>query len=241
MRIRRSVTVLASALLLGLPAACGDDDDDGDQPAAAQPSSPSPTATGTAGTTPTATATASSRPDPAPSAVRLFGDGIDTGQAVLVFGDPVAQVVPALRAALGEPTLDTGVVGSAGRYGVCPGTRLRGLEWGDGALVVLFGDVPGPDLTMRSWTLTGQGRPQEVPQARALVGDAATAALAVGDTVAALRRGSQAGELEIRPGDEVVDPSFLLQDQSSGLFGLLSGTSDTDVVRTVQAGERCAA
>jgi hypothetical protein len=63
---------------------------------------------------------------------------------------------------------------------------------------VLFGDVIGPGMTTYQWTLAEQGRPGEVPQASALVGDVTTFEFGVGDTVDALRDGTPGSELEAR-------------------------------------------
>ena len=169
----------------------------------------------------------------------MTGDGIDTAGQLVAFGDSFEAAQPALRAALGEPTLDSGEQESFGRYGTCPGSRLRALEYGGGALYVLFGDAIGPGMTMYQWRLTGEGRPADVPSASALVGDVATFEFGVGDTLAELRDGTAGSELEVRQGDEVVPPSFVLSDQSSGFFGGLTGTQDTDTITGVLAGEAC--
>ena len=178
-------------------------------------------------------------PPPAPARpARLTGDGLDLPQGVVPFGAPVQTALPTITAALGRPTRDTGAGPSFGVYGTCPGTRLRALEFGSGALVVLFGDVAGPDLTMYGWRLTPTGSPAGLPRASALVGDAATFEFAVGTSVTALRDG--AGEaVEVLPGDEVVGPSFRLRDQSSGFFGSLSAATARGTVTSVQAGRPC--
>ena len=218
----RTRLLLACALLLS---ACSEDP----EPRRAA-SAPSPV--------PSATAAPVPSPTPAAVAVRLTGDGIDTPAKVTTFGEAFDEVQPALVAALGEPTKDTGVVSSFSEYGTCPGSRLRVLEFGGGALRVLFGDVIGPGITMYQWALVEQS--PDVPQASALVGDVTTYEFGVGDTVAELRAGVQGGaELEVSPGDEVFGPSFRLTDQSSGFFGLLTGTADTDTVTQVQGGEGC--
>ncbi|MCW2679846.1 MAG: hypothetical protein JWM62_1247, partial [Frankiales bacterium] len=177
-------------------------------------------------------------PTPTTAAVRLTGDGIDLPEKVATFGEAFEQVQPALVAALGEPSKDTGVVSSFSEYGTCPGSTLRVLEFGGGALRVLFGDAIGPGITMYQWSLAKQSA--DVPQASALVGDVTTYEFGVGDTLAELRAGVQGGaELTVNPGDEMFGPSFRLSDQSSGFFGYLSGTGETDTVTEVQAGEGC--
>ena len=217
--------LLATLLLTGCV-------DDGTQPAL--------TRTGP----PPAPSSAAPAPSPSPSptpvavAVRLTGDGIDTPAKVTTFGETFDEVQPALVAALGEPTKDTGVVSSFSDYGTCPGSKLRVLEFGGGALRVLFGDAIGPGITMYQWALAGPS--DDVPKASALIGDVTTFEFGVGDTLAELRAGVQGGaEIEVNEGDEVFDPSFRLTDQSSGFFGYLTGTAETDTVREVQAGEGC--
>ena len=221
---------------------------------ASAPATPTPTPTTTTATAsptpptsppavpaPTGTPASSTRPAVSPAAeqVRLTGDGIDLGPRVVSFGAPYEQARPGLDAALGRPTTDTGVVESFGPYGTCPGTRLRALEYGGGALVVLFGDVAGPGLTMYQWGLTTQGTPSQVPRASALVGDAATYAFGVGTRVADLRQGARPATVEVDPGDEALPASFRVQDQSSGLFGYLTGPAPGDTATFVQGGQGC--
>lgn len=221
----RPLPLLAAALLLSvLAGGCGDD-------AETRAAAPSPAARPSISESPAVA--------PATLPVRLTGDGIDLPERVAVFGDEFDTVAPALTAALGEPTLDTREQQSFGAYGTCPGTRLRALEFGDGALRVLFGDVIGPGMTMYQWMLTGEGRAEAVPKASALVGDVTTYEFAVGDTLGALRAGAAGAELEVLPGDEMLEPSFRLTDQSAGFFGGLTGTSDDDEVTRVLAGEAC--
>lgn len=217
----RRLPLLVPLLLLALTACSDDPEPAASAPPSATPVSPSPS------------------PSPAALAVRLTGDGVDTGKQVVAFGDAFEVAEPALRAALGEPTLDTGEQEVFGRYGTCPGSRLRALEYGGGALHVLFGDVIGPGMTMYQWTLTERGRPGDVPRASALVGDVATFEFGVGDPLAELRAGVQGSALEVREGDEMLPASFTLTDQSSGFFGALTGTAPAATITGVQAGEPC--
>ena len=188
--------------------------------------------------TPVAEPSPTVTPTPVAMAVRLTGDGIDTPQEVTTFGQTFDEVQPALVAALGEPTKDTGVMSSFSEYGTCPGSKLRVLEFYGGALNVLFGDTVGPGITMYQWALVDPS--EETPKASVLTGDVTTYEFGVGDTVAELKAGVQGGaELEVSPGDDPFGPSFTLMDQSSGFFGFLTGTTDSDTVEFVQAGEAC--
>ena len=230
------VTVVLWASLAG----CGRDD--APQVTQARPAPPSPSAAPSPSASPSpsaaATATATRAPAAAP-AVALTGDGIDLSDRLLAFGTPFAAAEPVLRAALGAPTKDTGETSSFSAYGTCPGSRLRALEYGGGALYVLFGDVPSAGLQMYSWSLTERGTPARVPQARALLGDAATFSFGVGDTLGEVRAAAQGAALQVRMGDELFPSSFTLRDQSAGFLGFLTGTADTDRVTGVVGGEAC--
>ena len=71
-----------------------------------------------------------------------------------------------------------------------------------------------------------------------LIGDVTTYEFGVGTTVAQLREG--VGEaLQVTVGDDRVAPSFRLTDQSSSIFGQLTGTGPRDTALFVEAGESC--
>lgn len=205
-------------------------------PSAAPSPSPSPSALPSPSPTPSAVPTAAA---PAAARPRLTGDGIDLPVGVIDFGTTFDRAEPALRRALGRPTRDTGVGPSSGAYGSCPGTRLRALEYGGGALVVLFGNVSGPALTMYQWALQPKGDAHRVPEASALVGDVTTYEFGIGTSLGDLRAGVATDMLKVRPGRGSRSPTFTLQDQSSGFAGQLSGTTDDDVTTYVLAGRPC--
>ena len=224
----RIAPLLAGVLALSpLLAACGGDDE--------------PVAPAAAPTSPVSSPSSAPSPSPSPvgARVRLTGDGIDAPNRVVAFGATFEEVEPVLKAALGEPTRDTGEQESFGTYGTCPGSRLRALEYGGGAFYVLFGDAIGPGMTMYQWSLTEQGRPDEVPRASALVGDVATFEFGVGDTLGELREGIGDEQLEVQPGDEIVPTTVRVMDQSSGFLGYLPGTGDDAALTRVLAGEPC--
>lgn len=234
----RTAATLAALLLSSVLSGCGSDDPPPAlEPAGRSAPAPSPTVTDDAATAlsalPSAAATTGS------AEVRLTGDGVDLPGVLLEFGAPFEAAQTALRDVLGAPTADSGPGPSAGAYGVCPGSTVRALEYGDGALVLLFGDANDPELRMFSWLLTDQGDPAAVPPARALVGDVTTYDLAVGASVADLRAGTTGVGLDVQPGDELVAASFRLQDQSSGLFGTLTSAADDGAVSGVVAGDAC--
>ncbi len=241
----RTALLLVSALVLsaGLTSCSNDGADLPVLSVGSAPASAGPTVEAGPTTEVTASAASSTTPEPlAPeesAEPRLTGDGIALVSRVLQFGTPIASARPALEAELGTATLDTGVGSNNASYGVCPGTRLQALEFGGGGLVVLFGDVGGPGLRMYGWALQDKGASSRVPQASALVGDVSTLELGVGTPVRTLREGAATGTLEVRPAEEPFAASFTLDDQSAGLYGQLTGTTPTDTVTFVSAGEAC--
>lgn len=235
------VPLLALALLPLALTACSDDD-----PA---PSARSATPSGAASLSPSPSlppspepslpgiASSATLPQPSPDlAVRLIGDGVDLPDGVVVFGDAFAQAQPRLLRFLGRPSKDTGTIEPFSAYGTCPGEDLRVLEYGDGALVLLFGTPTGgarPELS--SWTLTGAG--EGLPRARALVGDVTTFEFGPGTTLAELQDG--AGETLQLLDDELTGPAFRVEDQSGGFYGTLTSSGPDAEVERVQAGEGC--
>jgi hypothetical protein len=170
--------------------------------------------------------------DDAPAATPTRSD------RVLGFGTPYDEALPALTSALGAPTKDTGPIDPFSDYSTCPGRTLQILEYGDGALQLLFGDVEADEPVLYQWALTGTGDPSALPQATALVGDGATLALGPGTTVGELE-GSAGEAFQVVEDAFSMDPAFRLQDQSGGFSGFLSGTTPADVVTLVQAGTPC--
>lgn len=169
----------------------------------------------------------------------MTGHGIDTPARLVEFGSTYGDARPLLDTALGKPTKDTGEVDSFSDYGTCPGDVLRALEYGGGALVLLFGDVDGPGLSFYRWRLEDTGTPAAVPKASALIGDVTTYEFGVGTTVAQLREGVGAQALQVTAGDVPVPPTFRLTDQSSSFFGTLTGTGPSDTALFVEAGQSC--
>lgn len=193
--------------------------------------------------------------------MRLVEAGVELPDQVVVFGTPADEAIPALEAALGETPLDTGVGdGSGGEYGTCPGTVLRTVEYGDGALVLLFGDVdvatggtsPGGDLVLHSWRLTDAGDSSAVPAATALVGDVTTLDLAVGTPLGDVQAAAPTDGFELAEttlpdgtpgaafglgGPAVADPSGPLP---AGIRGTATGPDPADEVTSVEAGIPCA-
>ncbi|CAN5203881.1 hypothetical protein BH24ACT10_BH24ACT10_03620 [soil metagenome] len=246
----RTAAVLAALLLATAAlAGCGSEEDPRELQPAARGTTltpwPGPSGESTAATpapASSAAATSDAPPASAPPAaeeVRLTGDGVDLPGVLLEFGAPFAAAQKALREVLWPPSADSSRGPSAGAYGVCPGSTVRALEYGDGALVLLFGDAADPELRMFSWSLTDRGTASAVPAARALVGDVTTYDLTVGHRLTDLRTGTTGVELDVQPGDELLPASFRLRDQSSGLYGTLTSAEPDGTVTGVAAGDAC--
>jgi hypothetical protein len=250
--VRTSPLVLALVLLAVL-AACSDEPGRPVASPKALPSAvespsplPSPSPTPSVSPSPSPSTSPSPSPSPSPSAAvaarlgYLTGDGIDLPREVIEFGAPMEKAIRSLRAVWGAPTKDTGVIeAGSSPYGVCPGTDLRGLEFGRGALLVLFGNVDGPELTMYNWSLNDTGTPGKVARARALVGDTATFAFGIDTTVKQAREGTATGTFTVQPPNDPFPASFTLRDQSAGFFGSLTGTTPASRMTFVQAGRAC--
>jgi hypothetical protein len=231
------VPLLVAALLLAAVSGCS-----GSSTAPAPSPAPSPSPSASPSPSPSPSPSASATPTPSPSVAaraRLTGDGVDLPSAVVLFGTPFEKARTALQKALGRPTRDTGVGSSFSAYGTCPGTKLRALEYGGGALVVLFGDVKGPALTMYQWALQPKGSPKQVPQASAFVGDVTTYEFGIGTTLGQLKAHVATDTLKVTPSSGSQAPTFTLKDQSSGFSGQLSGTSDSDETTYLLAGRPC--
>ncbi len=196
---------------------------------------PSPTAA-----SPIAPVVASPSPStlrsPAASAVSalLTGNGIEASRELVEFGVGFREASAALRKSLEEPSDDSGEVTSGDLSG-CVGPRLRALAYSNGALEVLFRSDSGEPV-MIGWRLFGQG--PKVPRVRALLGGSATFEFAVGTTVQDLCDGAGTA-FEAVPPSEPCGPRFVLRDESSGFGGRLSGTSGSNTVTYVEAGEIC--
>lgn len=227
MRLR----LLAAAALLPLVlTGCGSDD---------ELAVPSPTSAPSVEASPRL---ASSLPVPRPSqqpTVSMTGDGVDLQAGPVLFGDTLDAALPKLTEGLGAPTKDTGVVDDpqTSEYGVCPREDLRVLEYADGGLSLFFGTQEGASAqTFYGWRIDRSG--DDVPLARALVGDAATFDFGPGTTGAELQEG--AGDaVEVEEGVADFGPSFTVTDQSSGFSGFIDGEGPDGVVRNVFGGEGC--
>lgn len=184
LRLPRNIVAasLAGSVLLG---ACGfggsDSEDLTPLPTSATttvtPTMAPLTTTTTAPTTTTSPATTTTVVDPIAELV-LRRDGIGDVR----FGVDPEAVVNYLKSQLGSPSQDSGYVDSFSEFGSCPGTRVRGVRWGD--LTLLFGDestVAEGRLHFFAWKYgpSSSGRP--VPP-----GLVAEGGITLGSTVSAI-------------------------------------------------------
>jgi hypothetical protein len=183
------------------------------------------TSSTTTSTTQAATTTTSSTVPPAAQLV-LGQDRLGTA----MFGVEPEAVVSYVAAILGPPTADSGWADPNSAFGVCPGTEVRGVTWGD--LLVLFSDESGVASGRRhffSYTLGPSFGASITP-----AGMATPEGIAVGSTVAALK--SAYPGVYVYDGDDVFDPYYVV---GENLSGFLTGAADTDTVQSVIGGVTC--
>lgn len=134
------VAAVFLAVVPTLLGACGSDDAGTDDltplptsPTTAVATTLAPLTTSTTSSTSTAAPTTSTTVDPV-EALLLRRDGIGDVR----FGVDPEGALTYLKARLGTPDEDSGYVDAFSEFGNCPGTRVRGVRWGD--LLLLFGD-----------------------------------------------------------------------------------------------------
>jgi hypothetical protein len=230
---------------LGLvAAACGSDSDDADvtvPPTSATaavttgttvaastvpPTTVAVTSTSSTTTSTTQAATTTSSTVPPAAQLVLGQDRLGTA----MFGVEPEAVVSYVTAILGPPTADSGWADPNSAFGVCPGTEVRGVTWGD--LLLLFSDESGVASGRRhffSYTLGPAFGASITP-----AGMATPEGIAVGSTVAALK--SAYPGVYVYGGDDVFGPYYVV---SENLSGFLTGAADTDTVQSVIGGVTC--
>ena len=242
---RRGAGAVAVIVALGLAAAaCGSDSDDADvtvPPTSATapvttgttvaastvpPTTVAVTSTSSTTTSTTEAATTTSSTVPPAAQLVLGQDRLGTA----MFGVEPEAVVSYVTAILGPPTADSGWADPNSAFGVCPGTEVRGVTWGD--LLLLFSDESGVASGRRhffSYTLGPAFGASITP-----AGMATPEGIAVGSTVAALK--SAYPGVYVYGGDDVFGPYFVV---GENLTGFLTGDSDTDTVQSVIGGITC--
>ena len=186
---------------------------------------------------PETTATAAPEDDEGPAVV-LRGDGI----GAFTFGADPDQVLAGLTLRWGPPDGDSGwVAAGSSRYGPCPGTVVRGVNWR--GFTVLFSDGATPRGTAGTrhfftWDYQVDDPTRPAPD-RGGNRPALTTAngVSVGATVQALQR-AYGDRLELfeEPPD---GPQFGVQTPEGGLYGSLTSLASTGIARSIVSGGGC--
>ncbi len=236
--VARSLSATAVLLALVGLASCGSSQkasttttttvDDNDGPAASTTSTTTAdrTTTSTVATTTSSVSTTSIAETPI-GPLSLTGSGVGFQS----FGDPANEVVAALEAELGTPIDDREEEAFSSSYGVCPGNRIRVVEWG--GFVVLFSDgatpySPGGSFTFFDWQLRNLGAatpPLETP-----------AGIGLGDSVASVRLAYPSARVET---DEILGPVFRVGVAPDELRGNVTSTNDDGTITGLAAGSAC--
>ncbi len=197
-------------------------------PTTAVPTTVAPTtATSTTSTSTTSTTVPATTTTTIPKAAVLVLR--DDGLGDALFGADPEQVVSYVTANLGKPTADSGWADPFSAFGVCPGTEVRGVTWGD--LTLLFSD-DSPVVSGRRHFfsyLLGPPFGSTVQPA----GMATSERIGVGNTVGELRFTYPDVELT---DDEIQGPSFTL---NNGINGTMTGLADDELIKFISAGPRC--
>lgn len=195
-------------------------------PATTVPADSSTAPASAAATTTAVPATVAPTTIPAGAALVLRSNGV--GDAA--FGADDDEVVAYIRSILGTPTADSGWADPFSSFGVCPGTEVRGVTWGD--LTLLFSDESVVATGRRHFFTYNYG-----PAFSAGIdpaGLATTDGLTVGSTVAELR--SVFPLVVVNPGDEIFASNFYIDDNFTGF---LTGPTDADTIVSITGGIGC--
>ncbi len=237
---RRSATALAvAAALAGALGACGGDDETVDTTlppvvttaattsTTAPPTTTSTTTTSTTSTTTSTTTTSTTTTTTVPAAAALVLSGEGLGDAL--FGTAPDEVVSYVQAILGPPTADSGWADPFSAFGVCPGTEVRGVTWGD--LTLLFSDESDVAAGRRHFFSYTYGPPFGAGIQPA--GMRTEEGIGVGSTLADVRAAYPG--VEVFPPD-IAGPYFVVDER---LGGFLTGTEEADTVLSVSGGIGC--
>lgn len=166
--------------------------------------------------------------DPVPlSGLVLSADGLGEAR----FGDEAEVTVAYVSGLLGSPTGDTGWVDIQTEMLICERSKFRLLEWG--VLRLEFGSLSvsgGDERHFLGWDYGTDGRLGEDPE-----GLITAFGVGLGARVDELLAAYPTSELfEGEEGN--FPPAFT---QIGGISGFTTGTTDSDVITVMQAGERC--
>ena len=147
-----------------------------------------------------------------------------------VFGAQADEVIDYIRSIAGPPTSDSGWADPFSAFGVCPGTEVRGVTWGD--LLVLFSDDSAVASGRRHFFSYSYGPAfADTPRPAAM---RTPEGITVGSSLAELR--SAYPTVVVTPGDEIFGPHFHVTDN---LNGFLTGETDADIVESIVGGVGC--
>jgi hypothetical protein len=147
------------------------------------------------------------------------------------FGDEPEATIAYISSLLGSPTADTGWLDPESEMLVCERDSFRQVEWG--VLRVEFGSpsIYGPaDAHFIGWDYGTDGRLGEDPEG-IITGLGVGLGARIDELLAAYPT------TELFEGEEGnFPPSFT---EAGGLSGFTTGTTDSDVITVLQAGDRC--
>ena len=185
-----------------------------------------PTTSTTLAETTTTGETTSTTEVPKGAALILRDDGV--GDAV--FGADPDEVIAYIRSILGAPSADSGWADPFSSFGVCPGTEVRGVSWGD--LTLLFTDSSVITSGRRHFFTYSYG-----PAFGSTIdplGAHTTTGISVGSTVADLKAAYPG--VVVNPADDIFAANFYINDN---LTGFLTGATDTDTITSLTGGISC--
>lgn len=146
------------------------------------------------------------------------------------FGVNVEEVIDYISSIAGAPTSDSGWADPFSAFGVCPGTEVRGVTWGD--LLVLFSDESLVASGRRHFfsysygpAFTDRPRPAAMRTPEGIT---------VGSSVAELRAAYP--EVIVNPADDIFAAHFYVNDN---FRGFLTGDTDADTVDSIIGGVGC--
>jgi hypothetical protein len=145
------------------------------------------------------------------------------------FGVDPEGAVAYMKKRLGAPTSDSGYVDAYSQFGACPGTRVRGVRWGD--LLLLFGDestVVDGRLHFYSWKYGPVSGSSAVPE-----GLATKSGITLGSSVADLYKSHPGAQVF---SDEIFGAGFEIE---RTLSGSLSSTDRSGIVTVLYGGITC--
>lgn len=231
---RRSLLVVALALVA---TSCGGDDG-GSDTLAPLPTNVSTTSAATlapmvstTGVPSSSTTVMPQTTTTVPVAAKLVLRGDSLGD--VRFGVDADGAIAYVESLLGNPNSDSGWVDAASEFGLCPGSQVRGVRWGD--LLLLFGDeseVASGRLHFYGWRYGPVGSSMPEP-----LGPATEGGVTLGSTVNEVLAAHPNADVY---NDDVFGAGFDIDAGSRGLVsGSLSNDSPNGVTLALFGGVTC--